>query len=563
MKIHFDLSSTGLTFRHHSGKNMLKVIVASIETFENRRGGTVMKKLVKTLSVVIFLSCFLLMGCTYLTTGGGPEAELSYEKYLTHINPDFMINPDEAQQWHQYKDKEGPTYSGNQSWQSFMTFIEKKLIQYGVVDITKNKWTYNRWYTSEWPNKSNWSLHSDGDPVRVAHYGAYSGSTDNQGLTADLVLYTPKTPPQSLKGKIVVFRTAPHPKPPLEEKYKKWFTLNDYEYRSELGDFPPLFTQIPPSESVSYDVWWQLRQTIMVYKVLRKSQAAGGIVVFNMGYDRLSGLYTFPVMPAYSSPTLYVDRVAGKKLIQDARAGKKATLKLLAKMEPTETYQLIGYLPGRDYGTEKDEKILLTTHTDGPSLLQDNGAFGLLGIVAYFSQFPQAERPRTLMLYLDNRHYMPGMERAYAKKDWFAKHPEQKDAIVGMIATEHLGQIEYREVGEVYEPTGIVEPSFLWTRKKQALIDMAIKSVKDNKWPRVLVQCVERPGIHGGSQGVWYGMGKIALSWDLPAFATMGTQGAYWATTARIGSFDKNHFVTQVAALSQLTGELMKADLKK
>ena len=444
-----------------------------------------------------------------------------------------------------------------------MAFIEKKLNQYGVVDITKNTWTYKRWYTSDWPDDSNWNLVSDGQPVKVAHYGAYSGSTGPQGITAEMVLYTPKTPMESLKGKIVVFRTAPHPKPPLNEKYKKWFTLNDYEYRNETDDFPPLFTQVPPSDSVSYDVWWQLRQTVLVYRVLNKAQAAGGIVVFDMGYDRLAGLYSFPVMPQYNVPNLYVDRVSGKKVLQDAKAGKQATLKLLAKVESTETYQLIGYLPGRHYGTAQDEKVLLTSHTDGPAVLQDNGALGLLGIVAYFSHFPQSVRPRTLMLYLDNRHYMPGMEKAFAKQDFFIKNPDAKNSIVALVATEHLGQIEFREVGSTYEPTGKLEPSFLWTRNNQMLIDNAVKAVQENKWQRVMVQCVERPGKHGGTQGIWYGLGKIALDWDLPAYATMGTQGAYWATTARIDTFNNEHFVTEVAAMSQLTGELMLADFQK
>jgi hypothetical protein len=94
------------------------------------------------------------------------------------------------------------------------------------------------------------------------------------------------------------------------------------------------------------------------------------------------------------------------------------------------------------------------------------------------------------------------------------------------------------------------------------LIDKAIKAVKDNNWSRVMVQSVERPGIHGGPQGVWYGLGKFALEWDLPAYATMGIQGAYWSTTGRLDKFDKNQSVTQVAAMSQLTGELMVADFK-
>jgi len=57
-------------------------------------------------------------------------------------------------------------------------------------------------------------------------------------------------------------------------------------------------------------------------------------------------------------------------------------------------------------------------------------------------------------------------------------------------------------------------------------------------------------------------MGKIALDWNLPAYGTMGTQGAYWATTARINTFDNKHFVREVAAMAQLTGELMTADFK-
>jgi len=519
----------------------------------------IVNAVIMPVAIVFFIVCVLL-ACS--AEKGGIKQPVDYKQALTAINPDFMVTPDEAYGWHLHKDKGGPTYSGNASWQSYMALIEKKLDQYGVVDITKNKFTYNRWSTSDWPDDSNWTLASDGQTVKVAHYGAYSGSTPPEGITAEMVLYTPETPMASLKGKIVVFRTAPHPKPPLDEDYKKWFTLNDYEYRNEADDFPRLFTQVPPSQSVSYDVWWQLRQTVMVYKVLTKSQAAGGIVVFNMGYDRLSGLYSFPVLPQYNAPNLYLDRVSGAKVLKDAKAGKQATIKLLAKVEPTETYQLIGYLPGRHYGTPQDEKVLLTSHTDGPAVLQDNGAFGLLGIVGYFSHIPQSERPRTLMLYLDNRHYMPGMEKAFAKQDYFEKNPAAKKSIVALVATEHLGQIEFREVGDKYEPTGKLEPSFLWSRNNQMLIDKAIKAVQDNNWSRVMIQCVERPGKNGGPQGIWYGLGKIALEWDLPAYGTMGTQGAYWATTARIDTFNKEHFVTEVAAMSQLTGELMLADFK-
>jgi hypothetical protein len=498
----------------------------------------------------------------FLLTSSAAGADESYKYYINHINPEWMVSEDEFYDWHVIKDFEGPTYSGSPSWQNYMNFLENKLKEYGVVDIVKNNWTYTRWYTTDWPDDSGWSLSVDGEPIRVASYYAYSGSTGEEGVTAPLVYYDPSNPPESIEGKIVVFSTLPHPKPPFDPKYLALFTFNDYEYLSDPETFPPIHTPVGTDVTVSLDVWYQLNQVRAFAKILTGGHAAGGLVILNMSYDRAAGLYAFPVPASvFGVPTLFLDREAGEKVKQAALENKNATLKLIAEEETVETYQLIGYLPGKNYGTPEDEMILLITHTDGPSISQENGALGLLGVVAYFSNIPQEKRPRTLMIFLDSRHYMPGKEEHWAEEDWFAKHPEAKDSIVALIAMEHLGQIEYHEVDGVFEPTGLVEPSFLWTQNNQKLIDMAIKAVKDNQWPRVQVQCVDRPGIHGESQGIWYGMGKIARKWKIPAFATMGAQGAYWATSARIDKFDKELFYKQVAAMTQLTGELMLGNL--
>jgi hypothetical protein len=512
-------------------------------------------------ATVLFVS--VLLTAVALSASAQNERPSSY--YLNHVNPRYLVTPEEAYQWHVYKDRGGPTYSGSESWRSFLALCEKRLEEYGVVDIQKNRWSYDRWYTSDWPDHTNWTLVSDGRPVVVAHYGAYSGSTTSEGITAEMVYYDRASPPKSIQGKIVILETAPHPKPPYDEKYKRWFMINDHEYLSSPDTFPSMYTAIPPSVTISLDVWWELRQTIYFRKLLVEGKAAGAVIVFNMSYDRTAGLYSFLVPTLYEVPTLYLDRANGARVIEDARAKKKARLTLRATVEPTETYQLIGYLPGRHYGKDKDEQILVRSHTDGPSIAQDNGALGVVGIVKYLSQIPREHRPRTLMVYLDSRHYMPGMEEAFASEDYFARHPEARKKIVALVATEHLGQVEYREVGEVVAPTGRVEPSFLWTRPNPMLVDLAIQAVKDNDWPRCSVQAPERPGIHGKPQGVWYGMGELGMgdAWDLPGFATMGTQGSYWATTARIDKFDPNLFCTQVAAMSQLTGELMRIDLEK
>ncbi|MEB3755977.1 MAG: hypothetical protein GSR79_03865 [Desulfurococcales archaeon] len=520
-------------------------------------------KLVKRVLFTVF-TMLIILSLMISTIRVDYAQEINYRYYINHVNPEWMPSESVFYKWNVLKDMLGPTYSGSPAWHKYMSFLEKELRSYGVINITKNSWTYKRWYTTDWPNDTGWSLSIEGKPIRVASYYAYSGSTNESGITAPLIFYNMTNPPKSIQGKIVVFTIAPYPKPPYSPLFLALFTFNDYEYLSNPETFPPIHTLVPPSVTVSFDVWYQLNQLPKFAKILTEGHAAGGLIVMNMSYDRAAGLYTFPVpSKVFGVPTLLLDRDAGKEVIQAALEGKNATLKLLAKEEVVETFQLIGYLPGKYYGTPKDEQILLITHTDGPSISQENGALGLLGIVAYFSHIPQDQRPRTLMIFLDSRHYMPGKEQQWASVDWFTKHPEAKKHIVGLIAMEHLGQVEYREVGDTYEPTGLVEPSFLWTQNNQKLIDLAIKAVKDNHWPRVQVQCVDRPGIHGESQGIWYGMGKIARTWHIPAFAMMGTQGAYWATSAKIDKFDKHLFYIEVATMTQLTGELMLSNLSE
>ena len=107
--------------------------------------------------------------------------------HLTELNPDWVITADEAYQWASVKNDNLPTLTGSQEWLNYMAFLEQMLAQYGTVDGVKNSWEFERWFTSE--DSRQWSLVSNGAPVRVASYGAYSGSTGSEGITACL-LYT-------------------------------------------------------------------------------------------------------------------------------------------------------------------------------------------------------------------------------------------------------------------------------------------------------------------------------------------------------------------------------------
>ena len=242
------------------------------------------------------------------------------------------------------KDALGPSFAGSPSWRMQLTVIETKLRDYGAVDIKRNPRTYNRWTTTEWPDDSHWTLVSNGKTVKVASYGANSGSTPEQGTTADLIYYDPANPPASIAGKIVVYLTIPEDEhTPLDKRMHIW--PGDYMFLSNPETFPD--PRIPRKLSMQAHLRSEMGQANAFRQQLIEGKAAGAVFVFQAGYERVAGLYTFGVPPIYQCPTLYLDRTAGKQVIEDAKQGKSATLRLISKVEPTETYQLFAYLPGR------------------------------------------------------------------------------------------------------------------------------------------------------------------------------------------------------------------------
>ncbi len=551
---------TVYSWKHHQPFHSLRLslMIRMIDLIFDKKRGKKMKKL-----AICLIVSLILMSFSVVVMAGTAEKRQGpqNDKFFTQLIPGFLVKPHEAYEWHLYKDMGGATYTGNESWKSYMEFLEGKLQGYGVQDIQRNYFTYNRWYTTDWPGDGKWTLVSDGKPIKVASYGAYSGSTPAGGVTAPLVYwdYASGASRPDVSGKIVVVRIWQPDEicSAVDNEYDFGFD-NDVPY----SDTHPC---VAKAENNSTHTWYMLNNTTAAIRILRETTAAGIIFAWDAGHDTVAGMYTFGVPNLYSNPTLYVGRVEGAKVIQDAQAGKMATVKLSATVEDAEAYQLVCYLPGKNYGTVNDEQIWLNTHTDGPSIAQDNGALGLLGIVKYFSNIPQEERPRTLFIKLNPTHYVPSGHRGNFT-DWLTLHPEAKNPIVALIGTEMLGQIAFREIGETFEPNGFPEYAYLWARDNQLLIDMAFKAARDNDWTRCLVRAPERPGPRGLAQSTWFGEGSVGtmntVGKTIPGFSTMQTTGAYWATTARVdNAFDAEHFCKQVATFTQLTGELMVADL--
>jgi hypothetical protein len=274
-------------------------------------------------------------------------------------------------------------------------------------------------------------------------------------------------------------------------------------------------------------------------------------------------------------PTLALDRVNGAKVLADAKAGKSATLTLIARFQRDTGKAIIAYLPGRDYGGPRDEQVLLATHTDAMSLIEENGGLGMLGIMSYFNRLPRSARPRTLVFYFDCRHFMPGGENSWPQFDYYSIHPGRLKPIVATLGMEHMGGRQTIETGpggnqyvyseELPENGGVITSLMDVYNNNIWLIEAIARAATDNGWPRVDVKTGNvEPGINGGFQGTVKSPMNKGRAYRIPGIGLAGDWPGGWTQTyaqldteAGAQGFDREYFVQQVAGLSQLAGDLM------
>ena len=515
------------------------------------------------------------------------------------INTPFMITPDQAWDWNLFKSQGGPTYAGGAGWRRFTDFLVSKMPEFGAVDLDYVDIPYDHYIVDDWPDRRTHmhdsgvaveKLVTDGTPVAVvASYGMTSGSTPREGITAPLLYYDPAHPPAAgdMAGKILVFETQKYPNPPYTNSFLDNYTLTDYEWRSP-GKWAPLFTPPPTSVTSSFHSRWVWSQLNGCASIGVNNHASGIVVVYDLSPGAAFGLaqrsvYTPNARAGLGAtyvncPTLTLDRVNGAKVLRDAKAGRTATLTLTARFARDTGKAIIASLPGKNYGTPQDEQVLLATHTDAMSLIEENGGLGMLGIMSYFNHIPRSARPRTLAFYFDCRHFMPGGEASWPQFDYYDTiHPERLKSIVATIGIEHMGGRQTIETGpggnqyvyssELPENGGVITSLMDVYNNNIWLVEAIARAATDNHLPRVDVKAGGNvgPGVNGGFQGTVKSPMNKGRAYKIPAVGLAGDWPGGWTQTyaqvnteAGAHGFDKDYFVQQVAGLSQLAGEFMQ-----
>jgi hypothetical protein len=517
---------------------------------------------------------------------------------LSKIHQPFMMTPKQALDWHVFKAECGPTYAGSTGWKRYTDFLISKMPEFGAVDLDYVEIPYDHYIVEDWPDRRRHmhnsadaveKLVTDGTPVPViASYGMTSGSTPPEGIRAQMLYYDREHPPaeSQIDGKILVFQTQVQPAPPYNNNFLDNYTPTDYEWRSP-GKWPDLFTPPPLTYGTSFRGRWEWSQVNRFAEIGLKGHAAGIVIVYDLSPAIAFGLVQRSVYTEngraglgttyVNCPTLTLDRVNGAKVLADAKAGKMATLTLRARFQRDTGKAIIAYLPGKNYGTAQDEQVLLATHTDAMSLIEENGGLGMLGIMSYFNRLPKNERARTLIFYFDCRHFMPGAEASWPQYDYYTIHPERLKTIVATLGMEHMGgrqTIETGPDGNTYtyssarpEDGGVITSLMDVHNNNIWLVEAIARAATDNHWPRVDVKAGASagPGVNGGFQGTVKSPMNKGRGYKIPGCGLAGDwPGAWTQTYAQVDTeagrhgFDENYFVAQVAGLSQIAGEFMQ-----
>jgi hypothetical protein len=538
--------------------------------------------------------------------------QLPVSPKLTAVDHSMMVSTVEIQNWLDRKDSWGPAYTGGPAWKKFMELIHAEIKAMGLVNIVDYSFPYTRWYTSEFPDKSGWSLSSDGAPVEVASYGTQSGSTGPGGISAPMILYDLSLPAAqrpalaALAGKIVVVQQQPYgtfgtpqriplgvPPPATPPSYcgnppackpsvqgagppsPQWgktgplLAYMDYEYRSDPETYPtPLFERTPVSVEASFrnrDQFGQIREVIT--NVLVPSGAVAAVTVMDLSPLAAAGARIHPTPRQFNVPLLMLDRVAGAKVLADAAAGKSGKLVLDAHEEAGATaYEVAATLPGRNYGTANDQSILLATHVDGPSVVEDDGGLGILAVLRYYARIPQADRPKSIIVFFDTRHFVAGTEGSYPF-DLVIDKPDLFKTVVGGVAMEHFGGLQFAENGNSYAATGKAATTYIWGWPNPLAIEEATKAIKDQQVPRAINDVPARPGVNGKPQQSWLGGGFSRYLVDLGGWPgwhvsgdwpSAGFQAYYPAAKSRVNA---DIFLKQASAAVELVNALMVKDV--
>lgn len=391
-----------------------------------------------------------------------PKGSLPPEAATTVDESEFLSTR-LMREWHAGLDTLGNRPTGSPAHESYIDWLYAKLAKAGVKDLHFEDVEMEQWAASSW----SLAVSEDGEtfePVSAATYVPYSGSTPPEGLTAELEYLAPAQIYGLMTGALSFAELAPSFYGKIVLVDLPVLPLTSAFFLSQaISVFDPDNTILPddPYERP----WLGIDLFINIMEGLEAVGAKGMVVINNdAGTEALSKMYIPYDGTIRHLPGVYVDRVTGAQLRNEASENNSVRLSLSASVKTINTRNLIGFIPGKS-----DEFIAIHSHTDGTNGVEDNGPDVIVDIAQYISRLPKNSLERGVMIMLSSGHFAGGNGIV----GFLDRHKDDGllDRMKAVVTIEHLGLDEwlFNEQG-VLAPTGKKEASSLFMPNIPALI---------------------------------------------------------------------------------------------
>lgn len=278
--------------------------------------------------------------------------------------------------------------------ESMIDWVEDSMRALPGVEIASDEYQIKRWQPSplatDGPGRDLVAagklavLQPDAAPevLRTAGAVPYSLPTGDEGRAAPLVYLPPGTPitPENAKGRIVI-RDVQSPAVP----YATFAAFSHYMTPDFplAGNYERPFTAALENDPLAAGL----------------AGATGLILAWNVPAEQIQGYFDPHTGTHFTVPAVWAGVDEAVRLKQLAESGTQAKISVLADVDTAPTRNLIATLPG-----QSPEKIVINTHTDGATWVQENGSAAVLALAQYLSRLPLECRPRTYEFVFASAH---------------------------------------------------------------------------------------------------------------------------------------------------------------
>lgn len=489
---------------------------------------------------IIFLAIAFAAGCGRSATPAN-SASLDLGECTTDVSTDSSIvslllpSVDLVRKRQEAADKFGKGFrvSGNSAEIAYIHHLSDQLRAIGAVDVSEEPYTFTSWS----PKTTQLSVVQGPSPgpVKVAYFIPSSGSTGPEGLTAP-VTYLSALSDVNLIGAVYTALNQQSPdnvvlavQAALQNAIGGGVSLTQAIASANVAgkivmyDAPKLALPIGAFQALSvyvnnssgtmgpetpYDRPF-INQLVLIGAInvaLKAAGAAGVIAVVDYPPIAADNAYVpFGGLALESVPGIYLDRYTGAALKQQIVDSGVTPLTVKLTLDATKSqatsYNVSGLIPGAC-----DTQILVSSHSDGPNSIEDNGPAAILSIAEYFAKAPVSQRRRGLKIVFTGGHMVgsPGIN-AYIEKH----QAELTAKALTAIEIEHLGAREWLELSPgTMALDGLPEPLVLYAGLGSVQQDENIKFAKN--FDRSLVT-IPLPFGEGPAWATTAGLPKIQV----------------------------------------------------